>query len=80
MTFDCIPAYIAYVIQFMFAGLGTLSLIQMIIAGYQIAISGVMPGGSSEAGKNRLLWSIIGLVVSLLSFAIINFFIASLTS
>ncbi len=79
MKFDCIPAYIAYLVQFMFMGIGTLSLIQMIIAGYQIAMSGVLPGGSSEAGKNRLIWSIIGLVVSLLSFAIINFFISTVS-
>ena len=79
MTFDCIPAYIAYLIEFMFAGLGTVCLVQIIIAGYQIAFSSVLPGGSKEAGQNRLIWSIVGLVASLLSFPLINFIVSSLT-
>jgi hypothetical protein len=37
-------------------------------------------GGTSDKGKQRLTWAIVGLVVSLLSFAIINFAISSITS
>lgn len=67
---DCIPVYIAFLIQTVFGFIGTLCLIQIIWAGYEMAISSV--SGDKEAGKNRLQRAIIGLVFSMFVYLIVN--------
>lgn len=50
---------------------GIVAVIMIIVSGFRFATS----GGSAEgvkAGKNGLLYSIIGLVVAILAFAIVN--------
>ncbi len=78
ITFDCIPRFIAHLVNFIFAGVGTFTLLQIIFGGYQIAIGGAV--GTREAGINRIRMAVIGLVVTLLIYAIINFIIIGVTS
>lgn len=75
--FDCIPIFIAYLIEYIFGFIGTLSLIMIMYAGYEIALGPVANTG--ESGKNRLRNAIIGLIVSVMVFAIVNFIISSIT-
>jgi hypothetical protein len=79
LGFQCVPIFIAYVVEWMFAAIGTWAVIMMVYAGYEIALGGAL-GGTSDKGKQRLTWAIVGLIASLLSFAILNFVIASFTA
>jgi len=55
---------------------GAISVIMVIIGGLRYVISG---GNSSNvtAAKNTILYAVVGLVVSIMAFAIINFVIGS---
>jgi hypothetical protein len=73
--FECIPLYVAYVIQVMFSFIGTICLIQIIYGGYQIMIGNLTD--DKESGKKRIRSAIFGLAVSLLSFLIIDMIIGA---
>ncbi len=73
----CIPSFIAYLIAFVFSLLGMFFLINVMIAGYQIALKGVT--GDDQAGKNRLRWSVIGLILAICSFVILDFILSVIT-
>jgi len=77
-TFECIPMYIGYLVQWAFAGVGMFCLIQCIWAGYEIAIANAIGKDKSE-GVRRLTNAITGLVVCVLSFAIIDFVLSAVT-
>jgi len=49
----------------------------IMFAGYEIVI-GSLPGGSSESGKNRLTWAIIGFIMAAASFFIMDFIISAI--
>lgn len=74
----CIPAFLAHLIKFVFGFAGGICLVMIILAGYEI-VTGSLPGGSSEAGKNRLTWAIIGFILSATSFFIMDFIIAAIS-
>lgn len=73
----CIPSFIAHVVQFIFSLLGVFFLANVMVAGYQIAMSGIT--GDKEAGKRRLTWSIVGLVVAICAFVILDLIISVIT-
>lgn len=58
--------------------LGAVSVIMIIIGGLRYVISG---GNSSNvtAAKNTILYAIVGVIIALLSYAIINFVLGSFT-
>jgi len=62
----------------MLFAVGALSVIMLIIGGLRYVISG---GNASAvtAAKNTVLYAIVGLVVSFLAYAIINFVLGTLT-
>ena len=68
----CIPNFIAHLIQIVFGLVGIFFLLNIMYAGYQIAIGGVPGIGDREKGKNRLTWSIIGFIVTACSFLIMD--------
>ena len=74
----CIPNFIAHLIQFIFTLLGMFFVANVMFAGYQIAIGGISPG-EKDNGKRRLMWSIIGLIVSICSFVILDLIISVVT-
>ncbi len=76
--FDCFPLYLAYLIQVAFAfGTGT-CLIQIIWAGYEWAFAGL--GGDTQGAKKRLQNAVIGLVVSVLAYLIVDTVVLNLLS
>jgi hypothetical protein len=77
VTADCIPMFLAHIIQTIFGFTGAICLIMILISGYQFAL-GSVTGGDTSAAKERLKWAIIGMIVSALAFYIIDFVISSL--
>lgn len=73
----CIPSFIAHLIQLLFSLLGLFFLINVMFAGYEIAM-GAATGGGRESGVRRLQWSIIGLAVCICSFVILDLVITVL--
>jgi hypothetical protein len=67
LTAACIPIFIAHLIQFV----GILFVLNVMYAGYQLAIAYI---GESDkgAGKDRLKWSIAGLVICTCSYLILD--------
>ncbi len=59
--------------------IGALSVVMIIIGGLRYVISGGETANITAA-KNTILYAIVGLVISLLAYAIINFVITSFTS
>ena len=77
--FGCIPLYVAYLIQVAFSLIGGVCLIEIIIAGYQITVSG-FSGGDKSAGYGRLRWALIGLAIAVLSYLIVDTLVSALLS
>lgn len=57
-----------------FVVIGALSVIFVIIGGFQYVLSGGDPGNTSRA-KETILYAIVGLIVSLLAFSVVDFVI-----
>lgn len=74
---QCIPAFIGHVIQIIFGFAAGICVVMIIFSGYEIVI-GSLPGGSSESGKNRLTWAIIGFIMAATSFFIMDFIISAI--
>ena len=72
----CIPIFLAHLIKFILGFVGAFCLINIIIGGYQIALGSAI--GDKEAGKSRIMWALVGLLVTLLSYGIINLIITTL--
>lgn len=72
----CVPVFIGHLIQFVLAFVGGICLINIMIGGYQIALGSAI--GDKEAGKNRILWALVGLLVSLFCYGLINLLISTL--
>lgn len=66
----CIPLFIGHIIQLVFGLISAFFLLNVIFAGYQIAMGSWT--GDKANGKDRLTWSIIGLVISICAFLILD--------
>lgn len=71
LSAGCIPSFIAHIIQFIFMLIGVFFLMNVMFAGYQIAIASIN-GKDRSTGYNRIIWSIIGFLVAACSFVIMN--------
>lgn len=71
-TLKCIPAIFQLVLNFIFGFAGTVALFFVFFAGFKFLTSGGDPK-QVEGARKTLTYAIIGLVVIILSFAIINF-------
>lgn len=67
----CIPEFIGHLVVVVFQAVSVFFLINVMYAGYQLAISH-MSEGDKGAGKERIRWSIIGLVVCVCTFLILE--------
>ncbi len=76
ITADCVPQYIAYVIQQVFALTGAICLIVIMIGGFQYAL-GTVAGGKDKA-MATIRYGIIGMIVSALAFFILDFVISAI--
>ena len=63
---------------FLYAG-GMVAVVMIIISGVQMTTSAGDPGAVKKA-KNTLTWAIVGLIIMILAFAIVNFVISALPS
>jgi len=75
--YQCVPLYVAYLIQLIFGFTGGIALMQIMMAGYQIAMGGLQ-GGDTSGPRSRILWALIGLGVCVFSFLIIDTIIFAL--
>ena len=73
---SCIPIYIAYLIEQIFMLTGAICLIVIMVGGYQYALGQIV--GGKEKAQATIRYGIIGMIVSALSFFIIDFIISSL--
>ncbi len=74
MTAACIPIFIGHLITFVFGFVGTFFVINVMYAGYQLAIANIGEGDKG-GGKERLKWSIIGLVITTCVYLILDLFL-----
>ena len=65
------------VVNFILFLLGIVAVIMIIYGGFRYVASGGDPTGTQNA-KNTILYAVIGLIVAMLSYAIVNFFIFGL--
>jgi hypothetical protein len=70
LSAKCIPNFIGHLIVFVFQFISVLFLINVMIAGYQLAMGSI--SGDKGRGKDRLVWSIIGLIVATCSYLILD--------
>lgn len=66
----CIPVFIGHLVFVLFSLISAFFVINVMFAGYQIAMGAW--SGENTAGKDRLRNSIIGLVVSVCSYLILD--------
>lgn len=71
LTFDCVPVLIANVIYLLLVFAGSVALFFIIFAGIKFLTSQGDPK-QVEGARKTLTWAIAGLVLILLSFAIVN--------
>lgn len=77
--FMCAASYIA-MLTYAFIGFGaSLALILLIVNGIRYMTGPAMPGGSSDQAKQGIQNAIVGLGVALLSYIILDTFIAAIT-
>lgn len=73
----CIPNFVAHLIAFIFSLLGVFFLANVMYGGYEIAMGGIT--GDKESGKRRLTWSVIGLIVAICCFIILDLILSVIT-
>ncbi|MBI1934662.1 hypothetical protein HYS30_03275 [Candidatus Peregrinibacteria bacterium] len=73
---DCVPRFIGHLIQWVLGFVGAFCLMNIMIGGYQIALGSAI--GDKEAGKSRVLWALVGLLVAMASYGILNVIITTL--
>lgn len=80
-SFECIPLYLAYVIRIAFGFAGGLALFQILQGGYEYALSGLQQFGGlpdKESAKKRITNAILGLVVVVFAYLIIDTIVAAI--
>lgn len=76
-VFD-IPFYLKYIADFLLGIVGLISTLFIVIGGYNYIIGGISE--DKEKGKNTIKHAIIGMIIALLSWAIVNTVISLVTS
>ena len=66
-----LPAFIAKFIDFGIIMAGSICLLFLVIGGYRYIVGGIVQS-QREQGKQTIMYALIGLIVSLLSWAIVN--------
>lgn len=70
LTAACIPVFIAHLVQIIMFLVGAVFVINVMIGGYQYTIGALQ--GDQGKGKNRIFWSIIGFIVTVCAYLIID--------
>jgi len=72
-----IPYYLTYIADFLLGIVGLISTLFIVIGGYNYIIGGISE--EKEKGKNTIKHAIMGLVIALLAWAVVNSVIALVT-
>jgi hypothetical protein len=78
--FDCIAEYIAQITYIVIGFTASLALIMLMVNGFRYMLGPTMPGGSSDAAKKGITAALIGVAVSLLTYAIIDTVLSYVTT
>lgn len=71
-----LPALFAVIANTLIFIVGAISVIMIIVGGLRYVISNGDPK-QAEVGRNTIMYAVIGVVVSLLSYAIVNFVVGA---
>lgn len=72
-----VPFYARYILEFIIGITGIISVGGIIYGGYLYLISGL--SDNKEKGKNALMYGVVGFVITLIAWAIVNVVLALLT-
>lgn len=73
-----VPFYITYIIRFLIGLAGLISTLFIVIGGYRMVTGGIAE--DKESGKKTLLYAIVGLIVTLLAWIIVNIIQTAVTT
>lgn len=73
-----VPFYITYLIQFLLSLAGLIAILFMVIGGYKYVIGGLTE--DKESGKKTILHALVGFIVALSAWIVVNFIQVALTS
>jgi hypothetical protein len=80
LDWSCFPLLVGRIVEFIIGFIGTLCLLEIIVGGFQIMIGSTGIPGVGDKGKTRIINAIVGLLISILAFAIVNIFVSTTTS
>ncbi len=73
-----VPFFITYLIQFLLSIAGLVAVLFMVIGGYKYVVGGLTE--DKESGKKTILHALMGFVVALSAWIVVNFIQVALTS
>lgn len=73
-----VPYFITFIIQFLLMIAGLIAVLFMVIGGYHYVVGGLTE--DKEKGKKTILHALVGLIVALSAWMVINFIQVALTS
>lgn len=73
-----VPYFITFIIQFLLMIAGLIAVLFMVIGGYHYVVGGLTE--DKEKGKKTILHALLGLIVALSAWMVINFIQVALTS
>jgi len=65
-----IPFFITYLINFILAVAGLISVLFIVVGGYRYIIGSAQ--GKTDEGKNTIMYAIVGLIITLMAWVIVN--------
>jgi hypothetical protein len=72
-----LPAFINNIINILLFVIGAIAVIMIIVGGLRYVISGG-DTGSTKAARDTILYAVIGLVIAIMAYAIVNFVLVRL--
>jgi len=76
---DTVAGFLSTGVNLLLYILGAIAVVMIIVGGIYYVVSGGDATATTKA-KNTILYSVVGLIVALLAYAIVNFVISSFTS
>lgn len=73
-----VPFFITYLIQFLLSIAGLVAVLFMVIGGYKYVVGGLTE--DKESGKKTILHALVGFIVALSAWIVVNFIQVALTS
>lgn len=74
---NLLPALLKNIINLLLTVIGIISVIMIIIGGIRYTTSGG-DGGQTKSARDTIVYAVVGLVIAIMSFAIVNFVLVNL--